>query len=198
MIRNEQLERTKAEAELEALKNQIDPHFIFNSLNTLSHLIDSRPEKAKLFNDNMAEVYRYILQNKARDLVLLKEELLFLDHYFSLLKIRFENAVVLNIDLPAFTANQYLIPPISLQILVENAIKHNEFSEDQPLAVNLSLVNGELEITNPVRKKTLRRTSSKIGLQNLQERYRLTTTKEMVVSDNGQQFIVRLPILKIN
>ncbi|RYG46335.1 MAG: histidine kinase, partial [Chitinophagaceae bacterium] len=133
IIRNEQLERTKAEAELEALKNQIDPHFIFNSLNTLSHLIESRPEKAKAFNDSMAEVYRYILQNKARGLVLLKEELLFLEHYFSLLEMRFENAVALNIDLPESVMDQYLIPPISLQILVENAIKHNEFSEDQPL-----------------------------------------------------------------
>lgn len=95
MIKNEQLERTKAEAELEALKNQIDPHFIFNSLNTLSHLIEEKPAKAKLFNDNLADVYRYILQNKARDLVLLKEEMLFLENYFSLLKIRFEKAVEL-------------------------------------------------------------------------------------------------------
>ena len=93
MLRAEQLERARAEAELEALKNQIDPHFIFNSLNTLSFLIEEKPAKAKLFNDNLADVYRYILQNKARDLVLLQEEIIFLKDYFSLLKIRFEDAV---------------------------------------------------------------------------------------------------------
>jgi len=98
MIRNEQLERAKAEAELEALKNQIDPHFIFNSLNTLSHLIEAKPVKAKQFNDNLADVYRYILQNKAQDLVLLKEEMIFLQNYFALLKIRFEKAVQMQLD----------------------------------------------------------------------------------------------------
>jgi sensor histidine kinase YesM len=198
MIRNEQLERTKAEAELEALKNQIDPHFIFNSLNTLSHLIESRPEKAKVFNDNMAEVYRYILQNKARGLILLREEMLFLDHYFSLLKIRFENAIELKVDIPEPVTDQYLIPAISLQLLLENAIKHNEFHDDQPLQVNLILSGEELLMTNAIRRKALRRASSKIGLQNLQERYRLTTSKELVIEDNGDEFMVRLPILKIS
>jgi LytS/YehU family sensor histidine kinase len=99
MLKNEQLERAKAEAELEALKNQIDPHFIFNSLNTLSHLIEEKPVKAKQFNDNLADVYRYILQNKARDLVLLREEMIFLENYFSLLKIRFDKAVELKINI---------------------------------------------------------------------------------------------------
>ncbi|HKP32506.1 MAG TPA: histidine kinase, partial [Chitinophagaceae bacterium] len=142
-LKNEQLERSRAEAELEALKNQVDPHFIFNSLNTLSHLIDERPAKAKQFNDNLAEVYRYILQNKARDLVLLKEELEFVNHYFLLLKIRFGNAVQLNISIDENAAEQFLIPPISLQVLVENAIKHNEFSEAHPLRIDIHCENDE-------------------------------------------------------
>ena len=198
MIRNEQLERTKAEAELEALKNQIDPHFIFNSLNTLSHLIEAKPGKAKLFNDNLAEVYRYILQNKARDLVLLKEEMIFLENYFSLLKIRFDKAVELKVMINDRDMDHYLIPPISLQILVENAIKHNEFSETMPLNIGIELINDEIIIHNRVRKKNLRKPSSRIGLQNLQERYRLTTSKEVIIKEEEKDFTVILPVLKIS
>ena len=197
MVRNEQLERAKAEAELEALKNQIDPHFIFNSLNTLSHLIEEKPLKAKQFNDNLADVYRYILQNKARDLVLLNDEVRFLQNYFVLLKIRFESAVHMHVLVNEDKADQYLIPPISLQILVENAIKHNEFSEKLPLTIEIKLVNDELVINNPVRKKTLRKPTSKIGLQNLRERYRLITNKEIVINEGENDFNVALPVLKI-
>ena len=197
MIRNEQLERARAEAELEALKNQIDPHFIFNSLNTLSHLIENNPEKARQFNDNLADVYRYILQNKARDLVLLREELQFLQSYFLLLQIRFEKAVELQLNIPDEILDQYLIPPISLQILAENAIKHNEFSETSPLFIEIAMKNDELVIHNPVHRKILRKASSKIGLQNLGERYKLTTNKEIVVKEEEKDFTVSLPILKI-
>jgi sensor histidine kinase YesM len=197
MIKNEQLERAKAEAELEALKNQIDPHFIFNSLNTLSHLIEEKPLRAKQFNDNLADVYRYILQNKARGLVLLREEMGFLQSYFLLLQIRFEKAVALNINMDEILMDQYLIPPISLQILLENAIKHNEFSEPFPLIVEIEMKNDELIVHNRVKKKILRKISSKTGLQNLQERYRLTTNREIVIKEGEKDFTVRLPILKI-
>ena len=197
MVRNEQLERARAEAELEALKNQIDPHFIFNSLNTLSHLIENNPAKAKQFNDNLADVYRYILQNKARDLVLLREELEFLKSYFLLLQIRFEKAVQLQLNINEEVLDQYLIPPISLQILVENAIKHNEFSEASPLLIQIEMKNDELVVHNQVHRKVLRKASSKIGLQNLGERYKLTTNKEIVITEEERDFTVRLSILKI-
>ena len=195
-LKKEQLERARAEAELEALKNQIDPHFIFNSLNTLSYLIEDRPEKARQFNDNLAEVYRYILQNKSRDLVLLREEIDFLEHYFSLLKIRFENAVQLILPTDSSLFEQFLIPPISLQILMENAIKHNEFSDEAPLIVTVTMQNDELIISNDIRPKTLRKPSSKIGLQNLGERYKLITTKPLTVGKNTNSFVVHLPLLK--
>jgi sensor histidine kinase YesM len=152
-ISKEQLERAKAESELEALKNQIDPHFIFNSLNTLSHLIEENPGNAKLFNDNLAEVYRYILQNKSRNLVLLREEIDFLKQYFLLLKMRFENAVNLEIQLNENFFELYLIPPISLQLLAENAFKHNEFSKAHPITIKLSLVGDELMVHNRISKK---------------------------------------------
>lgn len=198
MIRNEQLERTKAEAELEALKNQIDPHFIFNSLNTLSHLIEEKPAKARLFNDNLADVYRYILQNKARDLVLLKEEMIFLENYFSLLKIRFEKSVEMRILVDENEMNRYLVPPISLQLLAENAIKHNEFSDTHPLCISINLANDELILHNPARKKHLHKSPSRIGLRNLRERYRLITGKEIIIKDEENDFTVILPVLKIS
>jgi sensor histidine kinase YesM len=195
MVRNEQLERAKAEAELEALKNQIDPHFIFNSLNTLSHLIDQTPAKARQFNDNLADVYRYILQNKAKSLVLLREEILFLSDYFSLLKIRFEQAVSMEIQIEPSAFDQYLIPPISLQMLVENAIKHNEFSDNNPICIVLRLGEDELIITNNINPKESRRTSSRIGLRNLEERYRLITGKSITVFGGEEKFVVHLPVL---
>jgi len=195
-LRNEQMERAKAEAELEALKNQIDPHFIFNSLNTLSHLIEEKPAIAKKFNDRMADVYRYILQNKARDLVLLSEELEFLQHYFFLLVMRFEEAVQLNLSIPGNIAEQYLIPPISLQMLAENAVKHNEFSDSSPLVLSVTFAEAII-VQNNLKRKTIRRGSSKIGLNNLNERYKLTTGKPILLEETETLFTVILPLLKL-
>ncbi len=197
MVRNAQLERAKAEAELKALKSQIDPHFIFNSLNTLSHLIEEKPAKAKLFNDQLADVYRYILQHKKQELVLLREEMYFLNDYFSLLQTRFENAVQLTIEVPEPEFVAYLIPPISLQLLVENAIKHNEFSNRNPLIVTIKREEDQLVVSNKVYKKEQRKASSKIGLHNLNERYKLTTGKAITVSGDNDIFVVDLPVLKI-
>jgi sensor histidine kinase YesM len=197
MIRNEQLERAKVEAELEALKNQIDPHFIFNSLNTLSHLIEENPARAKQFNDTLADVYRYILQNKARNLVLLRDEMGFLDSYFLLLNIRFECAVQLEKKVDQAALEYYLVPPISLQLLAENAIKHNEFSKESPLVFSIVLENNQLTVKNRMQKKELRKPSSRIGLNNLKERYKLVTGKEISIGEENGFFIVRLPVLEL-
>lgn len=196
-VQRAKTEKAKAEAELEALKNQIDPHFIFNSLNTLSHLIEERPVKAKLFNDNLADVYRYILQNKARDLVLLREEMEFLQDYFYLLTIRFENAVQLNISVPEDQLDDFLIPPISLQIMAENAIKHNEFTHTNHLQIDIIMKNDQLIVKNNLHKKTLRKPSSRIGLQNLNERYLLTTKNFITIKEDEKNFTVTLPLLKL-
>src|SRR3984957_9444117 len=146
--RVEQLNIAKAQAELEALKNQIDPHFIFNSLNTLSFLITRDPTSARLYNDTLAKVYRYILGNKERDLVLLREEVEFISNYFYLLKIRFSEAINMVIEITDISAENFLIPPISMQTLVENAIKHNEFSETTPLNIAVSISSDYVIITN--------------------------------------------------
>jgi len=196
MLRAEQLERARTEAALQALKNQIDPHFIFNSLNTLSYLIEEQPAKAKLFNDSLADVYRYILQNKTRDLVLLQEEFDFLQDYFSLLKIRFEDALQLHVNIESILLDKYLVMPISLQVLMENATKHNEFSAGNPLVITINFSEDSLVFYNEIRKKALRKPSSRIGLQNLDERYKLVTGKRITIEETANAFRVVLPVLK--
>jgi len=195
-LKGEKMERARVEAELEALKNQIDPHFIFNSLNTLSHLIENDSAKAKQFNDNLADVYRYILLNKERNLVLLKEELEFLDNYYSLITIRFGNALNVQIDLDGTLRDQYLVPPISLQTLLENVMKHNEFSEARPLTVRVSMTNDSIRFSNEIRPKRSRKPTSRVGLKNLNERYKLVTEKEIAVNQTDGHFTVTLPVLK--
>ncbi len=195
MLLNAQLQRARAEAELEALRNQIDPHFVFNSLNTLSHLIDSSPKKARLFNDNLAEVYRYILQNKNSDLVLLREEFNFLRNYFSLLEIRFGNALQLETSIDDSALDSFLLPPISLQLLMENAIKHNEFSRQHPLLVRIERSGDAIIFSNDTTKLRMDRTSNGIGLKNLSERYRIITAKNIEIKDAAGYFTVKLPLL---
>lgn len=196
-IRNEKLERAKSEAELEALKSQVDPHFIFNSLNTLSYLIETKKDKALEFNDNLADVYRYLLQNKERNFIPLNEEIDFLVKYFSLLKIRFEGAIQLNVAVEEAKAEQFYIPPISLQLLAENAIKHNEFSSRHPLTIDIALDGEELKIVNNASKKEIMKKTSKIGLSNLHNRYKLLMDKDIIISQTEKEFTVILPLLKV-
>lgn len=198
MLKNEQLERAKAEAELQALKNQIDPHFMFNSLNTLSYLIDESTAKAKEFNDHLADIYRYILQNKSGNLVMVREEIIFLQDYFSLQEIRYGNAVTLQTVMPTELQEQFMMPPISLQMLAENAFKHNDFSVHDPLQLKVFFNNQRIIVYNKIRKKDLQKQSSKIGLLNLQERYKLTTGMTIEITETNTEFIVSLPIIKID
>jgi sensor histidine kinase YesM len=194
--RMEQLNIAKAQAELEALKNQIDPHFIFNSLNTLSFLITRDPQNARLYNDTLARVYRYILSNKERDLVLLREEIEFISNYFYLLKIRFSSAVSMIIEITDLSSENFLIPPISLQALVENAIKHNEFSEKTPLTIYVSISSNYVIVQNRMNPRNYPQPTSKIGLGNLDNRYRLLTKRNIIVENNFQSFTVKLPIIR--
>src|SRR5579862_6981719 len=192
----EQLNIAKAQAELEALKNQIDPHFIFNSLNTLSYLITKDPLNARLYNDTLAKVYRYILSNKERDLVLLKEEIEFISNYFYLIKIRFSEAVHMMIEINDLAAEDFLIPPISLQALVENAIKHNDFNDKIPLGISVSISSNYVVIKNAINPKNYAVPTSGIGLTNLDNRYKLITKRNIIIENNFKMFSVKLPILK--
>ena len=127
-----QLDRERSQAELQALTNELDPHFIFNSLNTLNHLIVNNPSQAYHFNNKLAQVYKYFLINRVRELISLKDEMEFIDNYFFLLQIRHDNKLQLHSEL-CEEHNRIMIPPCALQILLENAIKHNEFTEANPL-----------------------------------------------------------------
>lgn len=187
-------ERAKAESELQALKNQIDPHFMFNSLNTLSHLIENDREKALAFNENLSDVYRYILMNKDAELIQLKEELDFFNSYYALLKLRFGDSIKIKMENISGT-NGYFIPPISMQVLLENAVKHNSFSDADPLVINLIKNDDSIFISNKIKYKQAR-VSSGIGLKNLNERYKLTTGKEISVSDTNNIFGVKLPLVE--
>jgi sensor histidine kinase YesM len=192
----EQLNIAKAQAELEALKNQIDPHFIFNSLNTLSYLITKDPLNARLFNDTLAKVYRYILSNKEKDLVLLKEEIEFISNYFYLIKIRFSDAVSMMIEINDLAAEDFLIPPISMQALVENAIKHNDFNDKTPLGIKVSISSNYVIVKNAINSKNYAVPTSGIGLSNLDNRYKLITKRNIIIENNFKIFSVKLPILK--
>src|SRR4030095_12712042 len=182
-------------AELVALKNQIDPHFIFNSLNTLSYLISTDPLNARLYNDTLAKVYHYILFNREKNLVLVREEIEFLSNFFYLLKIRFGKAIDMIIEIDSLQAEELCVPPISLQILLENAIKHNELSENNPLTIHISVSPNFIVVKNKIIKKTYQQPTAGTGLNNLDNRYKLLTAKNIIVYKNSEYFIVKLPVL---
>jgi hypothetical protein len=197
-LRNAELSRAKAEAELAALKNQIDPHFMFNSLNSLSYLISKDQQKASQFTDNLAEVYRYILSQKDQTLVVLEDELVFTHKYTELLHLRFGKALLFKKHFEDSLEKKYLIPPTSVFVALENAVKHNEISEQFPLQVDIGLKDDHLTISNKIRAKRNLQHSSKIGLKNLDERFRLVTGKNIISGETDSEiFQVKLPLIPL-
>lgn len=197
LLNEERLERAKVQAELEALKNQIDPHFMFNSLNNLTHLIEKDPSKARVYTESLAEVYRYILINKAQKLVVLEDELTFLDKYIDLLGLRYEHALTIQFKIQALDRTRFLIPPASIFFALENVVKHNEISTKYPMQVDISKIENAIFIVNPIKIKRSIVHSSKIGLNNLNERFKLTTGQGIQTSKTNEQFQLKLPLLPI-
>lgn len=194
-LKNADLSRAKAEAELAALKNQIDPHFMFNSLNSLSYLISTDRNKAALFTENLAEVYRYILSQKDRTLVLLEDELAFTHQYTALLHLRFGQALNFKRHFNGELDKQFLIPPTSVFVALENAVKHNEISEKYPLQIDIDLKDKKLIIRNKMRTKRNLEHSSGIGLKNLDERFKITTGEGITSGPvEGNIFQVTMPL----
>jgi hypothetical protein len=192
-LRSAQLLKAKAEAELEALKNQIDPHFMFNSLNSLTYLIDADPARARQFTEHLAEVFRYILMQKERTLVMVDDELAFVSHYVTLLQLRFGSALEIAQHLPG--SGEALIPPISAFVALENAVKHNEISTRVPLRIDMTMSDGALVIQNKLQPKRSLQQSSGIGLKNLDERFFIITGKRITVENDGKHFTVRMPLM---
>lgn len=191
----EQLDKDRVQAELNSLNNELDPHFVFNSLTTLSHLISIDAEKAQLFTQKLSQVYKYLLINKDRELISLRDEMQFIEDYFFLLNIRYDRRLRLSVNLDNYNGN-IMVLPCSLQLLIENAIKHNQFTEKEPLQIGISL-NGEyLKVENNVRNRQYTPESTRIGLTNLNNRYRLLYNKDILVHNQDNKFIVRLPLIK--
>jgi sensor histidine kinase YesM len=197
-IKNVELQRAKAEAELAILKNQIDPHFMFNSLNTLTHLIKVDSLKALAFTENLAEVYRYILSQKDHTLVLLEDELDFTQKYTDLLHLRFGNALITRKLFNGAVGKKFLIPPNSVFVAFENAVKHNEISEKIPIHIDIDVQGNRLIISNSMKQRKNQVHSSHIGLKNLNERFKLATDLGIVAKKIDGKFIVQLPLIPIN
>jgi len=190
----EELERAKTRAELAALAAQLDPHFVFNSLNTLVELTEEDPARATEFTLTLAEVYRYIVAHRRCELVPVADEVLFLKKYHSLLYLRFGKG--LRLDLPALSPRQqhYLIPPASLQLLLENAVKHNQFSEDRPLHMGVEVEEHAIVFWNQRQgKKTP--IGAQAGLKNLDERSKLSSGRGIEIHDDAERFVVVVPLV---
>jgi hypothetical protein len=199
-LQMERVERARLEAELETMKAQLAPHFLFNCLNTLAALIESAPKHAAAFNQHLADVCRYLLLQKNRDLVPLDDELAFFDSYVALTRLRFPRSVqvtLAGLDNAAIRAD-LLIPPASLQLLLENAIKHNQFDEASPLPVDIRLENDAVIVTNPLRPKISALPSTGIGLHNLRERVQLVCAATLQTGAVDGQFRVRLPVVRLS
>ncbi len=191
----EKLKRESLKAELNALKTQVNPHFLFNNLNTLCSLIPENPKQAMEFVQQLSKVYRHILEVRDEKSIPLKEELDVLKAYAFLLQTRFGNNLDVVINVPDEKLNKRIVP-LSLQILMENAIKHNIVSSDKPLKIEVAALNGKLVISNNLQKKNQINESTGIGLNNIRDRYILLGHGNVEVKESGSDFTVSIPLIE--
>lgn len=197
-VERERLIKENVHSQLEGLRSQVNPHFLFNSLNTLASIIPEDPEKGVDFVTNLAKVYRYMLESRNENLIALREELEFLNAYLYLIKQRFGDNLHFDIKLEEGLKDKLIIP-LSLQITFENAIKHNIISKEKPLLIEVqSDGNGKLEVKNKLQKKRTIGASTKLGLQNIKNRYAFYTDSSVDVIATEQYFSVLLPLLSTN
>lgn len=183
-----------ASAKFETLKNQIDPHFLFNSLNVLSSLIEENPDTAQRFTTSLSKIYRYVLEQKDKELISVEEELQFAKTYMNLLKMRFENSITF--ELPTdFNNPEAKVVPLSLQLLLENTIKHNVVSEQRPLNIRIYVENNYLIVENNLQKKEVLQDRRGVGLQNIVNRYGLISERKVLIEETKEYFRVMIPIL---
>ena len=193
-INAEKLKQESIKSQFEALKAQINPHFLFNSLNTLSSLVYVDADQSARFIKQLSNVYRYILENQFREVVDISEEINFVNAYVYLQKIRFGDNLKIEFNLSG--TDGCSVPPLSIQTLIENAIKHNEISEEHPLLIQITGDGQYLEVKNSIRIKNRPVTDSPhIGLKNLDARIQLLTDKKLSVENNHETFTVRVPII---
>ncbi|MCI4669112.1 MAG: histidine kinase [Bacteroidia bacterium] len=191
----EALTREHIQSQFEALKKQLDPHFLFNSLNSLASLIDPANQPAQDYLERLSDVYRYVLDTRKKATNTVKDELEFLNSYIYLNKVRFRDNLQIKLDVGTDSLNKH-IPALSLQLLVENAIKHNIISKEKPLQIQVFDEQDTLIVSNNKQIKNTLGPSNKIGLQNIQNRYDLLGGKRLIVSTDTRMFSVKLPLLK--
>ena len=191
----EKLKRESLKAELNALKTQVNPHFLFNNLNTLVSVIPENPKLAVDFVQQLSKLYRHILEVKDEQSILLQEELDVLKAYAFLLQTRFGNNLDVIINVPAERLKKRIVP-LSLQILMENAIKHNIVSSDKPLRIEVTALNGKLVVSNNLQRKNQVNESTGIGLDNIRNRYKLLGNDQVEVTENGSNFTVSIPLIE--
>lgn len=194
MLEAEKYKTESVEAQLQNLKNQINPHFLFNNMSVLSSLVYKDQDKAVDFINQLSKVYRYLLDNRNSELVTLESELEFIKSYNYLLQIRFDTNLIFKIEIRS-DKMAMLIPPMSIQMLIENAIKHNEISEELPLTISIESEDNNIRVTNNLQLRSNQETSSKSGLQNIKDRYKYYTDKLVVANQDTTAFTVTLPLL---
>jgi sensor histidine kinase YesM len=194
-VNEEKLKREKLAIEYEALKNQVNPHFLFNSLTALSSLIYKDQNKAETFIHEFSNVFRYVLESRDKEAVDLVTEKKLLESISYLYRIRYENSLQIRIDLPDST-DKYVIP-MALQMLLENAIKHNSISAGKPLNVEIREEGDYIVVMNNNQPKKTEILSSKIGLENIKSRYKYLTDKDVLVENSNESFIVKIPVLNV-
>lgn len=189
------MEKARKESELQSLKNQIDPHFLFNNLNTVDALIDSDPNTAKVYINKLSQLYRYLIGNKDLDVVPIEEELEFAQNYIYLITCRFGDSFQFIFEDQLLKDTSYLIPPGALQILLENIVKHNEASNESPIKSKITITPDKVQVSNRIQKRNRAVDSTGIGLSNLRVRFAGLTEQAIQIRSNGA-FTVELPLIK--
>ena len=200
-VEAEQFKKISLQAQFQSLKDQVNPHFLFNNLNVLSSLVFKDAEQSAEFIQQLSKVYRYVLQNQEKELVDLGSELEFMESYMYLLRTRFGDNLNIHIDVPPALLSQYTVP-VALQMLVENAIKHNVSSRTKPLRIEVFADNGTLVVKNNLQPKQLSseyasETSTGIGLQNITKRYAFVSHRRVEVAKDDASFTVKIPLIQL-
>lgn len=195
LVRTAILQHEKAQVKYDSLKNQLNPHFLFNALTSLNSLIFENQQLASDFLQQLSKVYRYTLQNKEKECVTLKTECEFISNYISLFKTRFQNSIQFKIDI-AEEAEEKGIVPVTLQMLIENAAKHNIISDAAPLMISITADTDYLRVENSVNKKSQVETSNKQGLVNLKTLYQYLSDKPIEIIETEKLFTVKIPLIE--
>jgi LytS/YehU family sensor histidine kinase len=194
LTKTEKLEKENIKSQYETLKSQINPHFLFNNLNTLASLIEENPKMAVDYVQKTADYYRSILFLKDKEIITIEEELELIRTFFKLQSNRYGDNLKYTINIPANQLHNF-VAPLTLQMLVENAIKHNIISRDKPLIINILTKDDSIVVSNNFQKRDLDQASNKLGLKNICDRYSFLTSKKVEIIENTSNFTVSIPIL---